>query len=283
MRKSLANPETALGDVAGAGGLTSSGGGRGSFTSLAQKTYESLRAALLNGEFTPGQSISIRGAAEALDVSEMPVRHALSRLQAEGILVMQSNRSLTVPNATRASIIELRDVRIALEGLAAEQAAQRAAPRDIDELAGHFEVMKRVVRASDIRQYIAINLKFHMTIYRASRSAMLFSMIESIWVKASAYNRLVAIDEAVGTLPNHAQALEALRSRDPIMARAAIVQDCCATCEIQLALLAASQPEADNGAPSNIAHLVRKASLPAGALGSLVGSKRRGRPPRAQD
>ena len=260
--------------------LVSGGGEQGPFTSLAQKTYEALRAALLNGEFRAGQTISLRSAAEALGVGQMPVRHALSRLQAEGILVMQPNRSLTVPAANRASIIEIRDVRIALEGLAAEQAAQRASPREIDELAGHFDVMQRVVKTSDIRQYIAVNLKFHMTLYRASRSATLFSMIESVWVKSSAYNRLVAIDEAVGTLPNHARALEGLRSRDPIMTRAAIVQDCCATCEVQLALLAAGEPGAEIGSQSNVAHLVRKRSLPAGALGSLVGSKRRGRPPK---
>jgi DNA-binding GntR family transcriptional regulator len=261
--------------------LGSGGGEHGPFTSLAQKTYEALRTALLNGEFRAGQTISLRSAAEALGVGQMPVRHALSRLQAEGIFVMQPNRSLMVPTATRTSIIEIRDVRIAIEGLAAEQAAQRATQREIDELAGHFEVMKRVVQSSDIKRYIAVNLKFHMTLYRASHSATLFSLIESIWVKSSANNRLVAIEEAVGTLPNHARALEGVRSRDPIMARAAIVQDCCATCEIQLALLAASEPEANNSSPSNVALLVPKRALPAGALGSLVGSKRRGRPPKA--
>ncbi|WP_158818658.1 GntR family transcriptional regulator [Methylocapsa sp. S129] len=262
--------------------LASGGREHGPFTSLAQKTYEALRAALLNGEFRAGQTISLRSAAEALGVGQMPVRHALSRLQAEGIFVMQPNRSLAVPTATRTSIIEIRDVRIALEGLAAEQAAQRATQREIDELAGHFEVMKQVVQSSDIKRYIAVNLKFHMTLYRAGRSATLFQLIESIWVKSSANSRLVAVEEAVGTLPNHARALEGVRSRDPIMARAAIVQDCCATYEIQLALLAASDAEASNGSPSNVAHLVRKRTLPAGALGSLVGSKRRGRPPKAQ-
>jgi hypothetical protein len=90
------------------------------------------------------------------------------------------------------------------------------------------------------------------------------------------------MEEAIGTLPNHARALEGVRNRDPILARAAIVEDCCATYEIQLALLAANEAEVSIGQRSNIAQRARKRMLPAGALGSLVGAKRRGRPPKAQ-
>src|SRR5258707_957134 len=84
------------------------------FTTVAQRTYDQLRQALLNGEFLPGQSISLRSTAEALGISQMPVRQALSRLQAEGILVMHENRTLTVPKLTPALIMEKRDIRIAL-------------------------------------------------------------------------------------------------------------------------------------------------------------------------
>src|SRR5450756_786715 len=113
------------------------------FTTVAQRTYEQLRGALLNGEFLPGQSISLRSTAEALGISQMPVRQALSRLQAEGILVMHENRTLTVPKLTPALILEKRDIRIALEGLAAELAAQRASAREIEELKTHFEGMQQ--------------------------------------------------------------------------------------------------------------------------------------------
>src|ERR1700735_2920768 len=95
-------------DVEGPEELGSGGGEHGPFTSLAQKTYEALRTALLNGEFRAGQTISLRSAAEALGVGQMPVRHALSRLQAEGIFVMQPNRSLTGSRATRASLLACR-------------------------------------------------------------------------------------------------------------------------------------------------------------------------------
>ena len=243
-------------------------------TTVTQRTYDLLREALLNGEFLPGQSISLRSTAEAFGISQMPVRQALSRLQAERILVMHENRTLTVPEVTPALIIELRDIRIALEGLAAELASQHASAQAIEELKSHFEDMKRAVQSDDIRLYIAINLKFHMCIYRASGSGTLLSMIETMWAKLSAYNRWAAMEDARGTLTNHARALEGIMRRDAMLARTAIIQDCCDTCEIQLRLLAEHKRQsAAENAPS-----AQDAKQADGSLGSLITPRRRGRP-----
>jgi len=248
------------------------------FTTVAQRTYDQLREALLNGEFLPGQSISLRSAAEALGTSQMPVRQALSRLQAEGILVMHENRTLTVPKMTPATVIEKRDIRIALEGLAAELATQRASAREIEELKGHFREMQRVVRSTDVRAYITVNLKFHRCIYRSAGAPTLLSMIETIWAKFAGYSRWANTNLALGTLNNHARALEGMIRRDAIMTRTAIIQDCCDSCEIQLRLLAEHRFEldGDNGhaAPPEMA---RRRPV-SGSLGSLITPKRRGRP-----
>jgi len=240
------------------------GAGDDGFRTVAQRTYERLREALLNGEFLPGQSISLRSAAEALGISEMPVRQALGRLQAEGILVAHGNRTLTVPQLTSELIVEKRDVRIALEGLAAELAAQRATALEIEHLKAHFEAMKQAVLSTDVRRYIAVNLQFHMCIYRAAKSGTLLTMIETICAKFAAYSRWANTDLAIGTLNNHARALKGMVRRDSVMTRTAIVQDCCDTCEIQLLLLREHQLLATES----------------GSLGSLISPKRRGRPPK---
>jgi DNA-binding GntR family transcriptional regulator len=248
------------------------------FTTVAQRTYNKLREALLNGEFLPGQSISLRSTAEALGISQMPVRQALSRLQAEGILVMHENRTLTVPKLTPAGILEKRDIRIALEGLAAELATQRASAREIEELKAHFEAMQQAIPTTDVRRYIAANLKFHMCIYRAAGAPTLLSMIETIWARFVAYARWANTDLALGTLNNHARALEGLTRRDAIMTRAAIIQDCCDTYEIQLRLLAEHEREAAGESGRNLLSEAARQGQASGSLGSLVGSRRRGRP-----
>src|SRR3954466_8174927 len=95
-------------------------------TSLRSQVYDSLRDALTAGRFTPGQKLSFRFVAGTLGVSLTPVREAIRRLVAEGAFEMRPNRSVRVPLMTRGKIIELRDIRIAVEGLAAEKAAEVA-------------------------------------------------------------------------------------------------------------------------------------------------------------
>ena len=92
-------------------------------TSLRTRVYDSLRDALTAGQFTPGQKLSFRYIAGTLGVSLTPVREAIRRLVAEGALEMRPGRSVRVPLMTQAKILELRDMRLTLEGLAAEKAA----------------------------------------------------------------------------------------------------------------------------------------------------------------
>jgi hypothetical protein len=140
--------------------------------------------------------------------------------------------------------------------------------------------MQQVVRSTDVRAYITVNLKFHRCIYRSAGAPTLLSMIETIWAKFAGYSRWANTNLALGTLNNHARALEGIMRCDAIMTRTAIIQDCCDSCEIQLRLLAERElGEMENGLgkwPDTAQQ--RPVS---GSLGSLVGSRRRGRPAQA--
>src|SRR6478752_9373376 len=92
-------------------------------TSLRQQVYDSLREALTTGRFAPGQKVTFRYVAGVLGVSLTPVREALRRLVAEGAFEMNPNRSVRVPLMTRDKVLELRDIRMELEGLATGKAA----------------------------------------------------------------------------------------------------------------------------------------------------------------
>src|SRR5437016_4647637 len=103
-------------------------------TSLRNRVYASLRDALTAGRFTPGQKLSFRFIAGTLGVSLTPVREAIRRLVAEGAFEMRPNRSVRVPLMTRDKVLELRDLRMAVEGLAAEKAAALATREQITGL-----------------------------------------------------------------------------------------------------------------------------------------------------
>jgi DNA-binding GntR family transcriptional regulator len=163
------------------------------------------------------------------------------------------------------------------EELAAELAALRATPQDIEVIAGHLKAMERSTHARDIRQYIVDNWHFHMGIYRAAGSPMLLQMIEQLWAKYSAYTRLAAAEDTSTTLPNHVRALDGLRRRDPMLTRAGIVQDCCDTCEYLRGIIGRTDQDASESVSTsrNTGFTSRS-----GAFAKLVAPRRRGRRPK---
>ena len=158
---------------------------------LRDQVYESLREALSQGKFMPGQKLTIRSIAGALGVSVMPVREALRRLTAEGALEMRPNRSVRVPLMTRAKIKELCDIRMALEGLATERAAEHVTPAKLRELQ---QVALEIVAArerGDVATDRSKIREFHFTLYRISGQSTLVRMIEALWLQTGPYMNLL--------------------------------------------------------------------------------------------
>jgi DNA-binding GntR family transcriptional regulator len=95
-------------------------------TSLRQRTTQTLRTAILDGVFAPGQKLSERELCESLDVSRSCLRESLQHLQAEGLITIVPHRG---PEVTDISVQEVRDiyeVRASLEGLASRGFALHA-------------------------------------------------------------------------------------------------------------------------------------------------------------
>ena len=163
-------------------------------TSLRQQVYASLREALTMGRFAPGQKVTFRYVAGVLGVSLTPVREALRRLVAEGAFEMNPNRSVRVPLMTRDKVLELRDIRMELEGLAAAKAAlaaSRSEIADIRRVAREIMVArKRGDNATD-RQRVR---EFHFAVYSAAAQPTLLRLIEGLWLQTGPYMNLLYPD-----------------------------------------------------------------------------------------
>jgi DNA-binding GntR family transcriptional regulator len=176
---------------------------------LQEQAYLRLREALMSGHFVPGQAITLRAAAEALGTSPMPVRDALRRLEIEHALVPRSNRTLGVPEMSYVSLTELREVRMALEGLAAEKAALLITNDEIAAVESHYQALVAGAAAGSPADYMRANWLLHTAIYRASRSHLLVSLIEPTWMRIGPYVRLMLPDRRalMDSLANHLRAL----------------------------------------------------------------------------
>ncbi|MFP4538543.1 MAG: GntR family transcriptional regulator [Dichotomicrobium sp.] len=208
-----------------------------------RQVYAKLRWALLSGQYRPGEGISIRKLADAFNTSMTPVREALRRLESEGGLVEGGNRMLSVPRATLASLQELYKVRLALEGLATEEAAEQITDAELETVAGVCAEMQRAAEAFDVSTYLDSNWRFHAAIYGAARSPLLLGMIEGLWLRAGPMIALVPGPEHFErSMPSHWAALRALQRRDGPAARTAIEQDLKDAANDLAGLLADDQP-----------------------------------------
>ena len=163
-------------------------------TSLRTQVYDSLRDALTAGRFAPGQKLSFRYIAGTLGVSLTPVREAVRRMVAEGAVEMHPNRSLRVPLMTRDKVLELRDIRLAVEGLAAEKAAALATRDEVAELrriAGDLLAARSRGDSVVDRQKIR---EFHFSLYAIARQPTLLRVIEGLWLQTGPYLNLLYPD-----------------------------------------------------------------------------------------
>lgn len=194
---------------------------------LGQQVRTQLASAIMAGRFKPGQKLTIRAVATALDVSLTPAREALYNLAAEGILEMRSNGSVYLPTLTSERIVELTKIRTALEALAAREAALRITDEDIVNISRINDLMVAANERKDYASVMELNWEFHFAIYRASGMSELVRMIEKRWMMNSSYLNVIypsfgQMDQGIN---NHHTMVRALHSRDPERLASAVVID----------------------------------------------------------
>ncbi len=195
---------------------------------LQERIYRQIHHKLLTGQLLPGQQLSINALVSALGASAMPVREALRRLETERLLVMGANRSLTVPQLDPAQVMEIRDMRHNMEGLATERAAPFVGAQDLQTLEELCREMDAAITVNDSLRYLEVNWRYHLMIYQASRMPLMCNIIQQLMARAAPYVRLGLADNKdhmLRAMQHHYAAFEALRRGDGLAARRAIEQD----------------------------------------------------------
>ena len=101
---------------------------------LHERAYRRICDLILDGEIAPGQVVTIQNLAEAFGVSTMPVREALKRLTAAGAISLVTGRSMGIPRLSLERLADLRRVRLSVEGIATEWAAELMEPSELARL-----------------------------------------------------------------------------------------------------------------------------------------------------
>lgn len=194
--------------------------------SVNNAVYQSLSRRLMHGVYQAGQVLGIQELADELQTSTMPVREALRRLVAQKALEPMRSRSMRVPLITADRLMDLRRVRLLVEGQAIEWAVPHLASSDLEVL----ERLAKDIQTArvDLTASLELNRQFHFRIYQAARSQVVLGVIESLWLQSGPYLR--AVREHCGlereAVDDHHDAIVAgLRSGDARDARLALEAD----------------------------------------------------------
>src|SRR5882757_8865796 len=140
---------------------------------LGEQTYEVLSNALMKGQLHAGDPIRIAELAGQLGTSVTPVRDAVLRLVHDEALIMRNARDIRVVSISASEYIEIRDIRMELEALAAEQATQNAGPADIVRLEKLLKDNDKAIRRRDHASGTAANQAFHDELALIGRAPIL--------------------------------------------------------------------------------------------------------------
>jgi DNA-binding GntR family transcriptional regulator len=195
--------------------------------SLSEKAYREIRKALASSRLKSGQKLVLRPLAKQLGISATPVREALLRLASEGVLIFDERGTATVPEMTLTRYLEIRDIRIWLEGQAGLRATKYVADADIEKLSEIHQRMMKAELKRDSETALDCNGRFHFLVCSIARMPMLLQMVESLWVQCGpAMGQLY--DEAPPRDPEghqHICIIDGLRKRNGKEVQKAIERD----------------------------------------------------------
>jgi DNA-binding GntR family transcriptional regulator len=193
---------------------------------LREEIREQVIDEILSGRLAPGTRIVETQLAKQFGVSQAPVREALRDLALFGFVVCSPFRSTYVRQISTADLLKSYPVRAALESVAAREAASVIDDETLGQLEEHIASMRRAADANDHRAHVDADFAFHYTIIKAAGN----DMLEHVWQSMRlATTTLVTHSMTQMTHRSmreigerHVAVLDALRSRDPLVAEAAM-------------------------------------------------------------
>ena len=168
---------------------------------IAEQVADALRHEIVTGQLAAGTKLRQVEIAQRFGVSTTPVREAFGLLQADGLVQIDTHRGVTVFLPTIQDLIEHYEIRMALEMLAVEKAAEHFQAHDAPPLVTLLDAMHATTNTA---LYVEMNQQFHLKLYHLSGRSRLIIMIGELRNASNAYLHLYAAAD----IPRDAQRLD---------------------------------------------------------------------------
>lgn len=186
------------------------------FKTKAEFIYEYLKEDIMNGTLKPGDRLLLYKVAEDMGTSEIPVREAIKRLEAERLVLVVPHTGAKVAGISIERIMEIYTIRATLEALAAGMAAQVITKKNLDRLEELLHLMEQCRETGNINEFAKHDREFHLTLYQASPNRRLYQLILELWNESqrarSVFN--LRADRISAFFEDHRKLLNALNEKE---------------------------------------------------------------------
>ena len=186
--------------------------------SIADQIFEQLEHDILSGKYARGETISELRLSNELGVSRTPVREAIRRLEQENILE-ESGRGLLVVGITHEDLMDMYEIRLQVESLAARRAAARVTDAELKEMRNIIDLQRFYLEKGDTdssNQIRNLDSQFHDLLYRCSGSRIYYNVLHSLHKKITKF-RMASVSRqgrAQHSIEEHTAIYEALAAHD---------------------------------------------------------------------
>ncbi|MFZ7121413.1 MAG: GntR family transcriptional regulator [Eubacteriaceae bacterium] len=188
---------------------------------LREIVFSTMREAIINGDFKPGQRLMEVQLAEQMGVSRTPVREAIRKLELEGLVIMVPRKGAYVAGISTEDVKEVVEIRSVLEGLAAKLAAQRGNEEDVEKLKEVLTNFEKATLDNNTIDLINYDSDFHDIIYKAAKNSKLIQMINGLKEQVQRFRvaYFTQFQNVEILLKEHRKLLNAIVDKDADLAR----------------------------------------------------------------
>ncbi|KAA3658520.1 MAG: GntR family transcriptional regulator [Chloroflexi bacterium] len=180
--------------------------------------YETLRAAIMAGNLRPGDKLVIDSLKVELDVSTIPIRTALQRLEGQGLVNIRPHTGAVVSNISLHDVAEIFTLLEALESIAFGAASQKITPPSLTKIEAIVKQMDDAVKAEDSDKWASLNSEFHIMVAHVAGMPLLKEFTARVlgrWDRIySLYLREYVLSRMADAQEDHHQMIQLLKIQD---------------------------------------------------------------------
>jgi len=184
---------------------------------LREIVFEKLRDMIVNGDLRPGERLMEIKLAEMLGVSRTPIREAIRKLELEGLVVMLPRKGAYVADISKKEIMDVLEIRAALDKLAAGLATQRMTKTEKEELKKVLASFEKNFKLGNIEGMITDDIRLHDIIYIGAKNEKLQHIINNLREQITRF-RIIYLKEIYRKneklLDEHREIVDAILSGD---------------------------------------------------------------------